>query len=360
MQNIDTYIRQKKISLGEELSDRKLIYLDMNFWILLRKCYLDQAVSDESAMLYKLLKELVEKKKVLCPINHSVFTELLKQNDLQSRIDTAKVIDIFSNSVTLIFELERDNLELQFYVNEKLLYKRNLKPKQLLAWMKVPYSLGSAIPENDKIDPITQYEIQSKFFDYTWSITMEEMVRGYLRDRSLPFLSMTKTSNKLNTGKFAHQDDFRSLADLFNKELVGYLELFEDNCKEYFSYCKKEYPQVLQALEKEYSIKKPLDLCNRIKKDILGATILDYLPNIFINVCIHTLMRWNKERKFKANDLYDFQHARAALPYFDFFFTEKSLQHLVMDKPYELYKKYNCTVESDINIINDILYEMTQ
>ena len=358
MEKIEEYIKRLKIHLASEMSQRKLIYLDLNFWINLRKCMANDKVADDTYKFYNLLLSLVEQKKVLCPINHSVFSELLKQNDIESRINTAKVIDIFSDSVTLIFAFEREELELQYYIRQRLLDESFLTPIEQYVWVKIPYIMGVAIPHNDNIDDETQKKIQIEFFKHSWTITLEEMMKNYLRDSVLPFLDMSKRAAKLNEGKFAHSDEMKSLNNLFKMELKGALSVVIDIVNDYFKILAIKKPEILSLLSSKLNINSPKDFCDKIEDDILKNKIGIYLPDIYINTCIHTLMRWDKARQFKANDIYDFEHARAALPYYQYFFTEGPLKHILSIKPYELSKKYNCIVENDIKKVNEILLKM--
>ena len=358
MEKIDIYIRGLKNQLGAEVSKKKLIYLDVNYWIYLRKCMMKEEIQTEYYDFYNMLFDLVKNNEVLCPINHSVFTELLKQDDSESRINTAKVIDLFSNSTTLIFEFEREELEIQYYIRQKLLSDENLIPVKQNVWVKIPYIMGIAIPYNDKIDKDIQEKIQIEFFNHSWNITLEEMMKKYLRDSVLPFLDMSKRASKLNKGKFSHSVGIKSLKSLFRTELKGGLSVYIDLAIRYFELLTKNHPEILSSLKSKYSINNPKDLCNKIEEDILNDEIGNYLPDVYINICIHTLMRWDKTRQFKPNDIYDFEHGRAALPYYQYFFTEGPLKHMLSMKPYELSKKYDCVVENDINEINKLLMNM--
>jgi hypothetical protein len=75
----------------------------------------------------------------------------------------------------------------------------------------------------------------------------------------------------------------------------------------------------------------------------------DYFPSIIIGAGLHASVRQDIQRKFKANDMSDFRHAQAALPYFDYFFTENSLRDLNTRNNIRFDKKYNCVVESNPN-----------
>ena len=50
-----------------------------------------------------------------------------------------------------------------------------------------------------------------------------------------------------------------------------------------------------------------------------------------------------KIKIFKVNDLDDIGHITTALPYYDYFFTEKSFSKLIKEVEYD--KKYSCHVE---------------
>lgn len=330
----------------------------MNYWINLRKCFLNQKVSKDYSEFYNLLRTLVEQEKVLCPINYSVIVELLKQDNFESRINTAKVIDIFSNSVCLIFELEREGLELQYYVRQKLLSENYLTPINEYVWLKIPYAMGLGIPYNDQVDAATQNEVQIKFFTYSWTVKLEELMEKYSRNDAIPFLDYTTTTDKLNEGKFNHQDEVKSITQLFKDELKGGLDFYLNTFERFFIWLYKVSPKTLESLKVNFNINNPVQLRNKIEKDIVDNDIDKYLPNIFINACIHTLMRWDRSRKFKPNDIYDFQHARAALPYYNYFFTEAPLKHIVYSKPYELANKYNCVVENNIKEVNQLLLKI--
>jgi len=56
------------------------------------------------------------------------------------------------------------------------------------------------------------------------------------------------------------------------------------------------------------------------------------LRSMHIQASLHASMRWDKQRKFRPNDYYDFEHATAALGYCDLFLTEGPL-HVMVKRP---------------------------
>lgn len=57
--------------------------------------------------------------------------------------------------------------------------------------------------------------------------------------------------------------------------------------------------------------------------------IADFVPSFVVRAHLAAGVRWDKTRRYRENDFHDFSHAVAALPYFDYFATERSLAHLI-------------------------------
>lgn len=53
------------------------------------------------------------------------------------------------------------------------------------------------------------------------------------------------------------------------------------------------------------------------------------IPALHIYAACHAAVRWDQKRKLSGNDLFDFQHAQAAMGYCDVFLTEKPLSALL-------------------------------
>jgi hypothetical protein len=67
------------------------------------------------------------------------------------------------------------------------------------------------------------------------------------------------------------------------------------------------------------------------------------LPTVYIGSAIYAAID-HKHRQFDDGDLFDHDHAIAALPYCDAFFTEKKLGTLLTEMPAQLDKEYDCRV----------------
>lgn len=85
------------------------------------------------------------------------------------------------------------------------------------------------------------------------------------------------------------------------------------------------------------------------------------LPFIRIMSGLHAYVRYNRDQRYKVNDLPDFSHAACGLPYCDAFFTEKPLHDWICNNLLKLNEVYGTKVlwkEEDVlkyleSIVND-------
>ena len=78
-----------------------------------------------------------------------------------------------------------------------------------------------------------------------------------------------------------------------------------------------------------------------------------YLPSLDIGAMLHAKIRWNKTQKYKQGDMDDIRHAITALPYYEYFFTERSLHNMIKECKYD--EKYSCKVISQNTEILNLL-----
>jgi hypothetical protein len=70
-------------------------------------------------------------------------------------------------------------------------------------------------------------------------------------------------------------------------------------------------------------------------------------PSLYVHATCYAAVRWDQRRVFRGNDMMDFNHASAALPYCDGFFTESSLRALIHQRHTKLSELFPCAVISD-------------
>ena len=342
--------------LGEEVIQRKLIYLDTKYWIFLRDVLMDRPQKAIHNEIFARLYDLVRRGKCLCPFSYPIFCELHKQSDPKTRKMTAQVIDLFSGSVCLQNPdaLTRGEI-LGFFRKYNPHYSVKI-PRRVIVWTKAGFCLGEPIPTNPAVSPDVELLVQKVMEDHSLSMTLEELVDAF-HATGKPFPMPPPQHEKLNANKagLAGAKDFR---DAYLQEVAFtidsngkaihdvfvhlFLEEYGHKPKEPF---QDDAPGIQQAKSLLYSgfatDKLPLDL-----------------PCFHIESAIHAAIRIDKTRKYKANDLLDFEHAVMAVPYYDYFFTEASLAHFVTHPPLTFDKLYGATVFSKEEEILIALQEM--
>lgn len=117
--SIDQYVRSRQLALAEAVLARQRVYLDKKYWILVRDAAMPRSASEAAHSLLASLRQRVKSGKTICPISESVFIELMKQSDLETRKATAALIDDLSEGVTLIPQPTRVATEVAHFIHSQ-------------------------------------------------------------------------------------------------------------------------------------------------------------------------------------------------------------------------------------------------
>ncbi len=79
-------------------------------------------------------------------------------------------------------------------------------------------------------------------------------------------------------------------------------------------------------------------------RDFVADSLGTYLPSAVIPTELYALYEHDASRKLTSNDWNDWQHASVALPYCDFFFTERHLAHQLTKILGMWMSRYHCIV----------------
>jgi hypothetical protein len=114
--SIDEYVRSRQLALAQSILPKQRVYLDKKFWILVREAAMGRRVHETANRLLDGLRLRAGRGEIVCPISESLFMELMKQSDLETRRATAQVIDELSAGVTLIPNDRRIATEIAHYI----------------------------------------------------------------------------------------------------------------------------------------------------------------------------------------------------------------------------------------------------
>jgi hypothetical protein len=343
--SIEEYVRERQIELGESVMARERVYLDKRYWIILRDSVLGRNADKFSPAILAGLRAKVKKKRSVCPISETVFIELLKQTDLDTRRATASLIDELSEGVTLLSYPERVATEIAHFLHS--LRGVELYPLHTLVWTKLSYMLGVQHPTSQLFSESEQLVIQKAFFDQMWESSLSEMVDS-LGGKSLSVVDYDSIAVRLNEAAAQHANAIRSFPQIYKAEIRGSLSLFMHVAREVLeSSVLRRAGGTIQATETE-RLEHERALLDFFCKEIAKKDAAVSLRSLHIGALCHAAVRWDKKRKLTGNDLYDFHHAEAAVGYCDVFLTEQPLKTLLEQGHLKLRPDFPCRVISSL------------
>ncbi len=269
------------------------------------------------------------------------------QSDPSTLITSSRLIDDLSQGVALISAEERIIFEILYFIHRLSKSKNSVYNPDLLVWSKVSYICGTYHPTPTQFSAEEELVIQKAFLDQMWSLDLTDMIEVIGMENILTMPRYSDISEKLNERKIKYANENNSFKQLFLSEIAEVIDLYQyqfENVLVYLFEKEKGYKPTAVEFEATNSGKQLANMIyHAFKKNKLG----NYFPSIVIGAGLCASVRQDVARKFDSNDMSDFRHAQAALPYFDYFFTEHNLRDLVSRSNIEFDKKYNCNVLSD-------------
>jgi hypothetical protein len=139
-QSLTEYYKNLQLELSNNVINKKVVYLDTKFWVVLRDGLLHPEKNAFATELLKLSESLFENGTCIFPISEDVFMEVMKQTDSTTLKATIQLIDKLSNGITLISFDERFKLEVLSFID--FTTGRGVHETKKLIWSKLPYLMG--------------------------------------------------------------------------------------------------------------------------------------------------------------------------------------------------------------------------
>ena len=323
--SIDQHVERRVVALGRSLDACTAIYLDTKFWIILRDCAEGKRTDPAALELLHRLRRLVAEGKVFCPVSESHLFEFLKQDDMSSRLETARIVDELSLGVALLEHRMRMGTEVAHFVHGFEGDADALHPLRHLVWTKLGYVGGFVHPSGTGFDAETELAMQKAFFDRMWITSFEEMFETL--GTGSPPDGLDFDTSRLNQGVAQNADQIGSFAQAYAAELGGAVELGADMAMDVTGdlFQKKTGGQPPERGSAEWQ-KFWNQWANLLLVALKTRTqVRQQLRTLHIHASLHAAFRWDKARRFTSNDFYDFEHASAALAHCQAFFTEHPL-----------------------------------
>ena len=339
------HVRGSGLRLGESIAQRKPIYLDTKFWILMRNASRGNDTSN-AVILLKLLKQAVNEGKVFCPISSAIFIELMKQDSISSRIDTAKTIDDLSLGMTIVGFEDRTAVEIDHFIRSTSNLHCHYSVHHAV-WRKLGYVLGIWSVENAVIDPKIDLAVQKAFFDHMSTMSLQDIIKTLGLEWTNEE-NPTAFASRMNEQIAEHAQELRSFKQAYDAEVRGVVDDIGDIALDVVRSIAREHRQRVTEMDDG----QQREAKNRWKNLIYLTLVQDkarrFLPTLHIRSSLYASLRWNKGRRFRTTDLWDFSHAEVGLGYCSAFFTDKSLHSMITEKHLGLDALYKCHVGSSL------------
>lgn len=343
MSSFEDYAKTKCVQLGESIKNIKKIYLDTKYWVDLCDVSLGKKNDVHLSEIESTCMELVASNKAIFPISYRIFMEVLKQTDEKSLRRTVELIDQFSKGIVIISEEERFDYELRHFFRSQT-HSSELFEPSVFIWNKMPYVLGLTKPNLEAFSTEINEEIQKRFFDHMWNISLSDMIDTMGMDAVKSWPKGVDISESLTQGKYEAAEENKSLHTTYMSEIAGILDVNQERVREtvWYLYLQLQPDQRQDVREKKKTDIQPF--LNLIYYAFDQGKMEQYLPSWDVMAKLHAVIRWDTKRRYRTNDLDDIGHSMTALPYFDYFFTERSFASLINQVKYD--EKYECVVVS--------------
>ena len=338
----DIYLRDLRRRVAEFALSRHRIYLDTNYWIWLRDAAFRRPKQPVHAELWRRLWSLARSGRVICPVSYPVYTEVMKQDDV-SRRRTACIVDRLCGRVCIVDQFSRIRAQLSHFVWTQLLGDTTLPPADRFAWAPVSHVLGMGHYEMRGWPAETNLKQKKLWYRFSQFLRFSDIFEQ-MRSVSPAEASNWRFTLGQNLLSDLTRDSLRSLKATYKIEVGSSTDLIANDIADF----------AVDLFDK--GIRSPLgpevspedltaSLASLISVGLRMGRITTGFPQYHIMGVVHATIRWMR-RRHQVNDQQDHQHATAALPYCNAFFTERDLRDTLTRGPFHLDRVYACDVIS--------------
>ena len=335
------YSKMKRHQLGTEVMLKKRIYLDQKYWIYCRDAKCGRPQHPIHTEIWHLLQTLVNSGQFVCPVSYPVYNETFKQADSQRRMQLAETIDILSLGVAL--QPFPSLIQIELFHLLSSLSGTKLPSRNHMVWLPLGFVCGELVPHNTVFDAKTESAIQKAMYDTLAVCKFSMMVAAFQAAGHDLSMDDSAFQKQQTLRAELHETEFNSFKEVFMIEIAGALDAMRAEIDDVLKQTFEQRAKQTMFVSREDSDSGIKQLHNLLYKAYELEKLSTEFPSLHIGAGIHAAIR-HQHRKYNKGDLDDHFHAKAALPYCNFFFTERILGTLLRSKPLEFDKQYACEV----------------
>lgn len=279
----------------------------------------------------------VQAGKIFCPVTAEVVVELTKQSPA-NMAGTMMVIDLLSLGVAMVPHQERTAIEFHTLMTDAW---PSCPPVDRPIWTAFAFAFGYE-DLKPSVDGLTVDDaLICALADRAWqappSLLASSLEQGMFQARECS----EDSARRLNAQHALHAHEIDGFETAWRIETRGACSLLE-------GIAQHEIERIAAAEGHDVdpnSHQTAQTLTQMVAAGLRDPANRRRFGSLYVPAVIHAAIR-AANRTVKANDIYDFQHAAAALPYCRAFFTDGSLRTLICAGHTALDREYTCTVVS--------------
>ena len=205
------YVRAQRRTLAGQMAALTRIYLDTNYWLFVRDAYAGRPRNDTHRLLYEKLLHLVRSGRAVCPATDTVLYEVFRQNELDTRLMTAKIIDELSMGIALEPAEQRVRIEILHFLRLCRQSADTLCTLSDWVWTRSCWVLGEMHPYLPQLQPKDQARLPIGFFEERAKRGIADIVSSLASaPEPVPKTFLGDLARKLTEDKTRHADEIRS------------------------------------------------------------------------------------------------------------------------------------------------------
>lgn len=332
---------ERRRLLGETVTKKKRLYLDVKYWGELCDSSLGAITDRDVDDLRQILEKLAGEGAIVCPIEFHTFLELLKQRLPDKRKRTAQIIDLLSTGVSVLMPPERVFIEVLRFLQAAPKGPPFPERPHQEVWTKVAYLVGHGELKVKKASPEDAARLNRLFEERLWTIGLVELMTLLGDGLSVDQGWTEKAATRLNAEKGPAREEVKNYRELYLNEIHGVLDVFAPSLGDTMKYLFDQSGADSESVTEEQAERSAQAVIQLLRAVFDKHDLSRSLPTVHVMATLFAHVQWDKGRKYRPNDFADFGHA-AAVAYCDAFATERSLGALLRQS--KLDQLYGCEI----------------
>lgn len=321
---VQAYVNLYQAQVATGMTRAKAVYLDTNYWVLLRETAIGNRDDAAARALLVRLRELVADRKIICVSQLTSVLEIAKQNAQSSRV-TVGLVDELTEGLSLKTNAELDALE----IRQCLRHKADLPVAPIKPWT----CIGQVFRSDTGNEGMLPEDVSAADHDAIWKCAVDAFWNSKLSDMFEAFDWDTRA-------KLSPDLDAAAIEQVkAQKETRPHNGNFRKTCESEFANTtamttafQNEFEQLLTMNGGSIDTSRLTAVAHGALRsacsDYSSGGLGPHLAGHVIRVELYSLYECDgTSRSLTTNDWQDWQHASAALPYCDLFLTERHLAH---------------------------------